>query len=365
MATLRKLRPICQADGCDNPVARLGRPYCGRRCAGAEHRKRVTVVCNYGPCAKVEERPPSLVPPGVTYCSHEHYVAAMRERERPIYTCIRCGKVRLLPKGARISTRKYCSTTCASADQRTRVTRVCPVCSIEFFAEPKEIASGRGKYCGSACRYEGRRQSCAAEKPCGRAGCDQLIRGNRSQVQKRVYCSALCLYKSDAPSMQPVVCACGCGRERQMRRFRLLEGFGKYYSRACYVRAQGASRSKVRCEHPGCRKLFSVSPSGMDRRFHGWRCYLLAKAPKRFRCPVCKVEKLYPESRRRTFCSPACRNRGRKRERSMIVVTRNRLIIELHAQGVRSPQIAERLRVEDPGWELSPAVIRKVISRET
>jgi hypothetical protein len=90
----------------------------------------------------------------------------------------------------------------------------------------------------------------------------------------------------------------------------------------------------------------------------------LDRAPRSFRCRACKSIFLSRAWRRPRYCSIACSNRGRDRQRAPVLVARDGYILELHGQGLKSPQIQEALARRDPAWWATPALIRKVISLE-
>lgn len=365
MVKSRKARPFCDHCGV-REVARTDRgPYCGRTCAGLARQKRVKVVCAY--CGREEDRRPSEIGASAqNFCTHAHYVAWQRDQVGE-FTCLQCGERKRLPRWAK--SQMFCGNRCSGLAKRKRVIRTCSVCSATFDCEPNEVASGRGKYCSSACRYAGRRQGCAAEKPCGRAECDQIIRGNRSQVEKRLYCSSACRWGVAGGRSEVTTCQrIGCDKTRRWPYALLKRGFGKFCSRACYRQSKLEARPWLICQRKAClKKPFQVAPSaGSKRRFCSWRCQVLARAPKTFRCPACGEVKLRPAGRHPTFCSGACRNRGRLREREPRVVVRNQHILELAARNMKSPAMAEELQVISEtmsGWQLDPAAIRKVISR--
>jgi len=361
MAKPRKPRPLCPQCGVREAATPSRGPYCGRTCAGLARQQRVTVACAY--CGKEEIRRPSeLGASDDHFCTHSHYVAWKRAQVRE-FTCGYCGERRQLAAWAKTQT--FCSNRCSGLAKRTRVSRVCPMCSTEFDAEPNEVAGGRGKYCSKSCRYEGRRQNCAAEKLCARDGCGQVICGNRSTVRKRRYCSRRCRWGADGGRSEWITCQREECRKRKLVPRSLLNcGWGKFCSRACYLQSRREARPWVKCDRRGCLKRFQVSPSAAGRRrFCSWRCQVLSRRPGTFRCPVCrKVEQRKP-GRRPKFCSGACRNRGRHRARSPLVVARNQFILELAANKMKSPRISEKLKANSDGWGLSPPSIRKVISR--
>ena len=356
MLLLDERRPLCQAPGCANRVAWPQAEYCSRACWGAAHRKRVS-----GPCAHcgatVERRPSEMGATSDLFCSRGHYEAWRCARERPTFECRQCHVVKPLPVWAKAQT--FCSNRCSGLAQRKRVPRVCPVCSNSFDAEPNEVANNRGKYCSSACRYEGRRLQCAAEVACARCGVRFTV--PRSQAERRRFCKASCRYRTDAPSLQTIVCA-HCGGEATVRRYRVLEGFGKYCDRRCFIAAQQPRRPPLTCARRGCWKRFLAFPSQVEknRRFCSRRCRDLARRPKTFRCPVCKERKPRPPGRRPKFCSRSCRNRGRVVRRE---TDRNARILELSAQGLKAPQIQRQISEENLEWFTSPEAIRQVIHR--
>jgi hypothetical protein len=90
----------------------------------------------------------------------------------------------------------------------------------------------------------------------------------------------------------------------------------------------------------------------------------LAHAPRRFKCRTCgKTVEGAPSWRRQRFCSLRCANQGRQRTRRPEDVSRNDVILELHARGWKAPAIVAELEARDVGWALSAVGVRTVISR--
>lgn len=153
----------------------------------------------------------------------------------------------------------------------------------------------------------------------------------------------------------PAVCR-QCGAN-----FLAFRRSGKYCSRRCYHLARRRSVT-VRCRQ--CRRRFAVPPSQAGRRYCSRRCWRLAVAPRTFTCRACGTEFLSRTWRNPRFCSLSCANRGRVRRRRPGDVARNALILQLHAQGLKAPQIRDALAAENRGWLLEAGSIRMVIARE-
>jgi hypothetical protein len=357
----RKVRPACRLEGCNNPTTRPGRPYCSRNCASAAWAKQVSLTCSY--CGRAFSRPPSQVSPGDhQFCEPSHYHEWKRKQsEQVARRCGREGCENQIPNSSWAKEARFCSNRCSGLAKRTRVTRSCPVCSNRFEAEPREVESGRGKYCSANCRVKSTRRRVTIT--CSRPTCDNSYEVQPYRVQRERFCRS-CRRGRGAGPPQTIVCACGCGQAKLVPQYLIQKGFGLFFSMACYQEFRRASRPLVDCERRGClKRSFPVSPSQRRRRFCSGRCYNLARRPGTFRCRACREFTTRKPGRRPTYCSRRCSNRGRRRHRPLLLAHRNWRILEMASNGLQAPEIRDQLR-DDLRERMSIWAIYKVIARE-
>jgi hypothetical protein len=348
----RKPRSLCF---CGQPASRTRGKYCSQAHAGQAKQRRGLSVCDYAPCGMKLERPLSWSSrSGLKFCSSEHR-DAWRRSQRPEYLCAQCGT---RPRPAR---GKYCSRDCSAEAQRTHVTRVCAICPARFVVYQRSIKRGWGTYCSWACHNEARRRSGSEGFACARCGVTRRVR--RSAARKRQYCSRACAAEARRTWSEQICMA--CSEPFLVRQATIARGWGKYCTRTCYSEARRARRLELECQRRGCWRKFLVFPSQAGRKYCRWRCYILAQAPRTFRCLACKETRSRPLGKHPTFCSGACRNRGRRRERSLALAERNCRILELYTQGMKVPVILKQLSMDRDDWRgITIWAIHKVIARE-
>ena len=339
---------------CEEPLKGRQRLYCSVRCHREGRRTATNVPCAW--CGRERVVVPSeLAQGGRRFCSRDCYWRAKR-KARPALTCEQCGTGFSPRHPSEI--RRWCSVQCSGRARRKRVTRTCGTCGTPFEAAQAQVAQGGGRYCSRACL--GRSKHRRAPVTCERCGKTFPLRV--SMAETRRFCSRTCLVGPGGGG-RDIACR-SCGTVRHVASWELAGGGGKFCSRPCYWQSLRKPRARLSCSR--CRKVFTVlhSAARRARKFCTRRCYYLSRGPRRFRCTACRSSFRRPAWRRPMFCSPACAHRGRRRERHPVGATRNRRVFELRAEGLKAPQIRERLISENPQWWVTPAAVRQVISRE-
>lgn len=294
------------------------------------------------------------------YCSQDCRDLAYR-KERAV--CGGCG--RQLPETAR-AYRRYCDVRCAGLARRKPPklppppppdrTATCETCGGEFSLRGR--APGV-RFCTRRCQYQAARKSRVTFE-CVRCHRPIDVHPARAKHNPPRFCGRACQF----PNGRSTTISCQvCGSERRVEPLALARGGGKYCSRSCHIAAQRRTKRERRCERPGCRKTFVVSPSLARRKYCNRACFELARRPREF---VCKNPSCPRPSRKFTsrswrnprFCSVPCANATRKRAPSQADVGRYRRILELHAEGQTARQIAA---VVADG--LTPENVRKILSR--
>lgn len=284
-------------------------------------------------------------------CADQAKRLAVAER-----SCARPGCDRSFVLGPRNPRQRYCSTACSGQARAQQVERTCPGCRERFWVAARRLAAGRGEFCSSRC-YGAVRWGPRQLWTC--RGCG--VQAERSPTRAaRPYCSQRCYFghRGQATARRCATCQAPIRVAPSV----LARGLGKFCSRACYLDSRRRPRVTRECEH--CRQAFAVVPSQQRRRFCRRQCWQAATAPRRLQCRACRG----PLPRRlwagRHFCSRACANRGRHRERPQELSARDRRILALHAEGLRAPAILQRLGSEQEAWGwYTPAAVRQVISR--
>lgn len=364
--------------------------YCSPRC-GYDARRRYerpeSVTCAHcGAIVPVKIRGTSGQIP--KYCDAAHYWAHVRERARERAQerdqakaaaarqreieradarprCRQCGEKPAVGRAG------FCSRACAGRSLIRRQPVACAGCGATVLMKPSQVAKGR-RHCSWECRRKawaatgGRKHGRSqVERSCER--CGGAFRVPPSRAGQR-FCTRACRFGADG-GMRTIACL-NCGAPRRVSSGRLRRGNGKYCSRACFGQANVSPVVERRCGR--CQTPMRLRPSEIDRRYCSPRCARLSmRKPRMLRCRVCGVSRSLRTWQRQRFCSLSCANRGRKRPRDPILVARNALILDLHAQGVKAPKIREAL-IADPrcvpgpagaSWRMEPAAIRQVISR--
>jgi hypothetical protein len=377
--------PAARCRQCGGPFTRpWQKQYCSHKCMGEASRRGEPRACHR--CGVTFYVSPAFtVGGGGRYCSTDCYHATRRAEARG---CVQCGQPTQNRKycsrrcydefrraearscaqcGQPTRSRKYCSPRCTGLGRRRRVTRPCAAagCQNVVTAEPNQLAAGQGQYCSRACADLGRRRG--ATLRCARCGAS--FYASRTQVTRhRQFCSRNC-WRGDR-GLRTVPCQ-RCGKPIERWTSQLAHGRGKYCSRTCYHEKRWKPRLERTCAYSGCRKRFGVAPWQAGRSYHSRQCWRLALGPRTFRCRACGRPFRRPAWRRPAFCSTACAQqpgsrRYRARERSRILVERDRRILALLDDGLRAPAIQAQLRAERPEhpvWHLSRAGIRVVIFR--
>jgi transposase len=251
--------------------------------------------------------------------------------------------------------RTYCSWACYVGPGGGAQEIACQICGKVRRVKAAVLALGEGKYCSLRCRGLARRKP-ALVLTCEQCGCQYVP----SQRKVGRFCSRGCF--TDFQRKRPTECAV-CRDP--------IPGRGsKYCSRDCYYRSKRKPEVVLTCVR--CRTGFSVAPSAARRKYCTRQCFHRERMPATFPCEVCREPVRSKPSRRQHFCSYACRNRGRQRDRRPADEGRNLRILELYARGLSAAEIQAVLR-EDlrcvPGpdgaaWRIGAAGVRQVISRE-
>lgn len=330
------------------------RRYCSRACSAASRKTRVQRNCAH--CSLVFEVHLSDVAQGRgRFCSRICAGASARKSALPRYLpCEQCGAS--FPTLGRAGKPRFCSSACFGLSQRTPpVSFVCESCGQA--CQRSHAAGGNRQYrfCSRSCASKARRTRFSV--PCRECGSAVMTSLTLQASGKGRFCSVTCARRGRRPPKQRPCMTCGVD-------FSYSRGKrpAKYCSRACASVSMLRPRTLIGCRQ--CKRTMQLLPSQIARRrFCSSHCAGLARAPRRFRCKVCRVSFESRAWRKPRFCSLSCSNRGRQRQRDPVLADRDARILDLAAQKWKAPKIQQQIVSENYEWLMTPAAIRQVIHR--
>lgn len=323
-------------------------------------------ICQAPACGTAFRAKPAEVAKGAArFCSRRCAYASMRV-ERPEHICAQCGQ----PSGLRAREvergRKFCSKACYDEAKRKHdrpAELPCERCGTVY---PTSGRAAGTRFCSQRCFGDSLRRP-GAPPPCEQCGKARQWEYGTSVNSVGPYCSRACAGLAHRKRRE-VACQ-ACGTSFQLRDSE-REGRRSFHcSRACRNATAEQRATYATCKRDGCEVLLRVLPSQLahgEGRYCSLRCRGIARRLRyprvSVRCRGCRKRVTAPSWRKRAYCSLACTNRRRDRRHDPVVAQRNARILELHAQGVKAPEIQRQL-AEDPAWLISPAAVRQVIHR--
>lgn len=149
-----------------------------------------------------------------------------------------------------------------------KANRNCIACGVDFYASPKRIESGFGKYCSDKCKSTGINNPRYVQNDvnCKKCGKSFHVKPSQQKLGKsKVYCSKEC---NISDTRETVKCV-HCSSEFSVQKSRV--GRIKYCSSECSKLAilqdpmRAPKSTKLNCTCKTCGKLFYTKPSDLRR----------------------------------------------------------------------------------------------------